>query len=167
MRNAIAMLVGSVLLVGCATSDNPREGGFFGGVQGLNSGAYDKRLQEREESLERLNAMKRELKTEQAGLKTEKSERQARIRELQGRLSRLDRETEQLVRDLENSRAVLASDKQKQARLKRDVAKLQQEIAALEKQATSDRPVLELEAERDKLEEEYRLLLDLYLELGK
>ena len=35
------------LLGGCATTDDPREGGLDGGLYGLSSGAYDRRIDER------------------------------------------------------------------------------------------------------------------------
>jgi len=167
MKQPVILILAALLPVGCATTDNPREGGFFGGVQGLNSGAYDKRIQEREESLDRLNAIKQELGQEQAQLQTEKQRKQARLAGLEQQLSQLDRETAQLARQLDGKRGQLAGEREKSARLKKDLASLRQDIAKVESKRANGRPVAELEAERDRLEQEYRQLLDLYLELGQ
>jgi chromosome segregation ATPase len=167
MKKLLCLTASTLLLGACATTDNPREGGFFGGVQGINSGAYDKRIQEREDSLQRLNAIKQELGTEQARLSSDRQRKQARLDGLQQQLSQLDRETAQLSRQLDQKRSQLAGDREKTAKLKQDLAQLRQDIARVESKRTSGRPVPELEAERDRLEQEYRQLLDLYLELGQ
>jgi chromosome segregation ATPase len=167
MNKFITLTVATLVLSACATTDNPREGGFFGGVQGINSGAYDKRIEEREDSLQRLNAIKQELGEEQAHLSSEKQRKQARLAGLQQQLAQLDKETAQLSRQLDQRRSELAGEKAKTARLKQDLAQLRQDVASLEGRRAAGRPVAELEAERDRLEQEYRQLLDLYLELGQ
>jgi len=167
MKTIVSLTACTLLLGACATTDDPRQGGFFGGVQGVSSGAYDKRIQEREESLQRLDAIKQELGAEQAQLTSERERKQARLDNLQQQLSQLDRETAQLSGLLERRRSELSGDREKTARLKRDLERLRQDIARTGQKADTGRPVAELEAERDRLEEEYRQLLDLYLELGK
>ncbi len=167
MKYIPAVVTSALLLGACATTDDPREGGFIGGVQGLSSGAYDRRIQEREESLRRLNEIKRELGSEQERLSSERQRSQARLAELQRQLSRLDQEVARLTRRLEREQQQLAGDREKTAGLKRDLGQLRQQIARAGDGPGGDRTVEELEAERDRLEEEYRQLLDLYLELGR
>jgi chromosome segregation ATPase len=167
MKGRILVLVSVVVAASCATTEDPHEGGFFGGVHGLSSGAYERRVQERNERLDRLHAMQRELEEEEAGLRSDKSEREARLAGLHKRLGRLDRETVQLSRDLQGKRLTLESVRAERDRLERKLAGLRKEIAGLERRADSGASVRQLEAERDRLEEEYRTLLDLYLELGK
>ena len=162
------MILAGLLVSACATTDDPSKGGFLGGVQGLSSGAYDKRIAEREERLRRLQEMQGELKTEQAGLTTEKQQKQARLKDLRRRLSRLDGEIEQLSLDLNSRRSTLASDQARRDALARDLTALRTDIANAEQRAAApDGSVRQLEAERDRLEEEYRLLLDVYLGLGQ
>jgi chromosome segregation ATPase len=166
MKNLTIMMCSCLLLVACA-SDNPREGGFFGGVAGINSGNYDKRVQERQDSLERLNAIKQELGEEQSRLTSEKQRKEARVAGLKKQLTQLYTETDELTRQLERKRAESSGEQKKVAQLQQDLAQLRQEIAAAEKQAEQGRPVAALEDERNRLEQEYRQLLDLYLELGQ
>ncbi len=46
-------LAAALLLGACnATTDDPAKGGFFSGLKGLSEGTYDRRLQERERSLQ-------------------------------------------------------------------------------------------------------------------
>jgi len=167
MKPLYPVLICSLLSASCATTDDPHQGGLAGGVHGLSSGAYEKRIEEREESLERLEGMQKELRTEQQGLEMDKAEHQARLRDIQTRLARLDRETERLMQDIRNKRLYLSEEKAKQARLEQDLARLRGDIAVLEQKSASGGSMVSLETERDRLEEEYRLLLDLYLELGK
>ncbi len=167
MKPLYPVLICSLLSASCATTDDPNQGGLAGGVHGLSSGAYEKRIEEREESLERLEGMQKELRTEQQGLEMDKAEHQARLRDIQTRLARLDRETERLMQDIRNKRLYLAEEKAKQARLEQNLARLRGDIADLEQKSASGGSMVSLETERDRLEEEYRLLLDLYLELGK
>ena len=60
-----------------------------------------------------------------------------------------------------------SSPQARAAQLEKDLEQLRVDIALVEGQANSGTPVKELEAERDRLEDEYRSLLDLYLELGQ
>jgi len=166
MKNLTILTAAGLLLAACA-SDNPREGGFFGGVAGINSGNYDRRIEEREQSLQRLNSIKQELGEEQAQLHSEKQRKEARLAGLKRQLTQLYEETDQLTRQLDQKRAESAAGQQKLARLKQDLAGLRQDIATVESQRQQGRPVAELETERNRLEREYRQLLDLYLELGQ
>lgn len=167
MKTIVSLMASILLLGACATTDDPRQGGFFGGIHGVSSGAYDQRIREREESLQRLDAIKRELRTEQTELAFERERKQGRLDNLQRRLSRLERESAQLSGLLERRRSELSGDREKTARLRRDLDRLRQDIARTGRRADSGRPVAELEAERDRLEQEYRQLLDIYLELGQ
>ena len=167
MKPIYAMLISGALSVSCATTDDPRQGGLIGGMQGIGSGAYEERLRERRESLQRLEQMKQELGTEKNELEMDKAQQQARLQGLQERLARLDDGTERLIVAVKNKRAALTEDTGRQSRLERELAGLRKSIASLEQKTGSDHPVALLEAERDRLEDEYRLLLDLYLELGQ
>lgn len=167
VRPLCAVFVSGLLSVSCATTDDPRQGGLISGMHSIGTGAYDKRIEEREARLQRLREMQQELKSEQQQLETDRSERQARLDELEGRLKRLDAESRQLLTELQTNRAHLAENRSRQARLEQDLTALRSAIADLDRKRDSDISVAALESERDRLEEEYRLLLDLYLELGK
>lgn len=95
------------LLGGCATdvSNDPRSGGFFGGVRGLSSGDYEARQQNlenrRDAGLDELRALRQEgaaLEEERAiradevaSQRRQLASLKARNRELAGRIQRLQR----------------------------------------------------------------------------
>ena len=80
---------------GCAT-DNPREGGFLGGLGGLASGKYEDRVRTRQESLESLKAARTDIESEKTGLETRKGESERRLKAEQQKISRLQTETRKL-----------------------------------------------------------------------
>ncbi|PTE12378.1 hypothetical protein C9427_02000 [Mesorhizobium helmanticense] len=51
---AIALAVEALLLLGGCNTTDPRQGGFFGGVGGIASGEYDRRIAERQDRLARM-----------------------------------------------------------------------------------------------------------------
>lgn len=163
----LAALAAGILLGGCATTDDPHEGGLMGGIHGLNTGAYDRRVQEREESRQHLQEVQRELDAEKSELSSERTSKQARLDQLNAKLGKLDKETSVLVKRLREQSSELGGQKEKAAQLTKDLEKLRVDIALVEGQADSGKSVQELEAERNRLEDEYRRLLDLYLELGQ
>lgn len=109
MRNLplVTGIVSALLLGGCATdpSNDPRSGGFFGGVRGLTAGDYEARQQglegRRDESLSELRSLRREgaaLEAERAMRADEVAAQRrqlaalkARNRELAGRIQQLQR----------------------------------------------------------------------------
>jgi hypothetical protein len=60
-----------VVLAGCATSDDPAEGGFFNGVAGLAGGGYEARIAEREQGLAAAQGRQQALAVELSGLERE------------------------------------------------------------------------------------------------
>ncbi|MFZ1327170.1 MAG: hypothetical protein WAT67_14340 [Candidatus Contendobacter sp.] len=108
MRNLpLTAILSALLLGGCATdpSNDPRSGGFFGGVRGLTAGDYEARQQglegRRDESLSELRSLRREgaaLEAERAMRADEVAAQRrqlaalkARNRELAGRIQQLQR----------------------------------------------------------------------------
>ena len=162
-----ALLIAGALLSGCATTDDPHEGGLAGGIYGLSSGAYDRRIDEREQSLQRLDEVQRELDSEKSELEAQRANKQARLEQLDASLGQLDRETAVLAKRLREQSTELGGQRARTAQLQKDLEQLRVDIALVEGHANSGTPVQELEAERDRLEDEYRNLLDLYLELGQ
>lgn len=161
----LAWMLATLLLTACKTTDDPREGGFFGGVQGLSTGAYEKRIQEREARLQRLKQLQGDLEAERVELeKQQQNSRSAYAQERQ-RLSELSQET----RSLEQKLLSLRTTEQEQESLRLDLleqlSQLKQNIDQTAN--SSDSRADTLSSERDALEEEYRLLLDVYLEISQ
>ncbi|TVQ89730.1 MAG: hypothetical protein EA400_06980 [Chromatiaceae bacterium] len=86
---ALLALVGPAL-AGCATSPDPRDGGFVSGVVGLAGGGYQRRIDERETSYRgELDAQQR-LQAEARALQQERAEVQAELQQANARLAALE-----------------------------------------------------------------------------
>ena len=79
-----------LLLVACATSNDPREGGFFGGVGGLSSGRYEERVQSRQSSLDSVRTARADLQAEQSSLESQKTASQRRLQTERKKLATLE-----------------------------------------------------------------------------
>lgn len=82
MRKQLTVLGSALLASACVTSDDPAEGGFFDGVDGLASGGYDARIDEREQAVEASASRNADLKAQQQAL-------QAQIRVSESELTKL------------------------------------------------------------------------------
>jgi Skp family chaperone for outer membrane proteins len=169
-------LVAAALTAGCA-SDNPREGGFLGGVGGLASGNYEDRVRSRQESLDSLKAARTDIESEQAGLQSRKSASEQQLKAERQKLARLETDTRKLSEKVKTLKADEARQQGQVAELARRTRELEGKVQqagrpqgadALEGDGSGpqDARRAQLEAQRRQLEEEYRLLTDMYLKLG-
>lgn len=172
----IAAALSAIMVVGCA-SENPREGGFIGGVAGLSSGKYDERIYSRQDSLEGLKAARTDLESEQLALETQKSASQKRVQAQRSQLAKLSADTRQLSAKVKTLKADDARKQGQIADLKRRSSALEGKVQQAERSGGAD--ALEgsgsggqdarrqqLETQRRQLEEEYRLLNDMHRKLG-
>lgn len=132
--------LGSVLaLSACQTNQDPAKGGFFSGLSNLSDGTYDKRAQQKQETLENeqdVNTQKqRELertKQQQAAVSAEKTEAEKKaaaldrdIAELKKKVAKAKGNTTELQRQITQLEARIAqvkadpvsTDSEKAARL--------------------------------------------------
>ncbi|CDK97426.1 conserved protein of unknown function [Magnetospirillum gryphiswaldense MSR-1 v2] len=121
----LAVLGLTTTLAACATNDDPAKGGFFSGMKNLSDGTYDKRVNERQKtleneqdvnlqqtrSLERANA-------QSADVKAERDAAEARYASFQ--------------RELTTMRSRLAAAEKANAKKKAEVAALNQQIDGLQ-----------------------------------
>lgn len=168
-----------VLLVsGCASSSDPREGGFFGGVWGLQSGAYEERTQNREARLERLRAMQHDLDAKQAELEKEKASLEEEVALERQRLASLQQNVAGLEKELNTYQTEDAQKKQRIQKLQTRLTELKSQMQAqtsaldaLEGSGTGDTDQdlrrKQLEEQRRALQEEFELLMELSLELSQ
>lgn len=176
------LLFGVLLLTGCGASHNPREGGFFGGIGGLGSGAYQVRVQEREDRLSRLQQVRKGLEAESEDLSAEKTtlrEQIDRERTLLGELESSMAELEQAARSLEardqREQRQIVELRSRLADLKSGIKEQESSLSALDQlegkvghgtgSEGADLRRSQLEEQRRQLQEEYELLLELALEL--
>lgn len=166
-HSALVTLFCIILLNGCKTTDNPREGGFFGGIHGVTSGAYNKRLEERQESLDRLQRMRQRLEKNRTALESDKSTKSTQLAQQQQLLDSLMTEIQKLQASVNAYRTSLTEDDQQKRELNLQLGALQEKTEALSSAGDRGMEMQQLEAERARLEEEYRLLMDLYMNLGQ
>ncbi|MBK1673083.1 hypothetical protein CKO35_07135 [Ectothiorhodospira shaposhnikovii] len=166
------------LLTACATSTDPREGGLLGGMQGLGSGAYEARVQEREARLEELRQTQRMLEGERDDLELRKAEQNRQVAAERARLSRLDADVSALDREVRTlSTQHGQGDRRVQelqarlAGLKQQMGQQQSALDALEGEGLGDTDAdlkrRQLEQQRLALQKEYELLMQLSLELAR
>jgi chromosome segregation ATPase len=130
-------LLGLLALAGCATdpSNDPRSGGFFGGVRGLAAGDYELRQQqlqdERDDSLSELRALRREGAALEATRQMKADEVAAQRRQLASLKAR-NREMARRIGELQRSRAATeqrtAELRRKQQQLTRDIQQFETEL---------------------------------------
>lgn len=130
-------LLGLLALAGCATdpSNDPRSGGFFGGVRGLAAGDYELRQQqlqdERDDSLSELRALRREGAALEATRQMKADEVAAQRRQLASLKAR-NREMANRIGELQRSRAATeqrtAELRRKQQQLTRDIQQFETEL---------------------------------------
>ena len=132
-------ILGLLILGGCATdpTNDPRTGGFFGGVHGLAAGDYEVRQQElqgqRDETLDELRALREEgsyLETERQMKAEEVAEQRHQLASLKAKNQALLNKINQLRRSKSITEQQTAELQRKQQRLTRDIqqfdAQLQQ-----------------------------------------
>lgn len=164
---ALALAVFLLALGGCETTTDPREGGLIGGIHGMSSGAYEERLRQREQSLERLRAIQERLEEERTDLESAKQSKAAEVQAQRRQLNALLEETQHLSADVARVDATLAKQEASKTEISNRLIELQANIRRLGEDADQGTRLEELEERRAALEQEYRLLLDLYLELSQ
>jgi len=174
----IGVVALSLTLGACANvSTDPNEGGLFGGIKGLQTGAYDQRVQEREERLANMRALQGQLTTEQAQLEQERSTRQAalanerrRLKELDSNVSKLSQNVDRLAQEHGTEDAKVQELKSRVQTLQSKMKQQQSSLDALEGSGmgTTDADLRrrQLEEQRDALRREYDLLMKLSLDLA-
>lgn len=151
-RSFYLMCCGILLLSGCATSTDPRQGGLFS----YSPSAYEQRQQEREAHLNAIREDQRREEAASASLETERSRKAAAVSQQQKQLKSLQSELTATSRNLDKLKASNAAQEAKLAELKRRGGTLNNDMnkAQLNKNPQSR------EAELERLRRELRQLQD-------
>ncbi len=176
-RHALFIVALILFMAGCAASPDPRTGGFFGGVHGLATGTYDKRVQEREESLERLRALQQEMKSDEAELQASKESLEEIIRWEQEAIRELETGSAAILAELEGLESQDAEKMDEVARIRERIAGLQKDMRrqqsaldALEGEGRGNEDaelrLQQLTKQREALRQEYDMLLEMTLDLA-
>lgn len=129
-------VLGALILGGCTAdpTNDPRSGGFFGGVHGLAAGDYEMRQQslqgQRDDSLNQLRALREEGEYLEAERQMKASEVAAQRRQLAALKAR-NRELASRINQLQRSKA---TTEQRTAALHRKQQQLAQDIQTFETQ---------------------------------
>ena len=169
MRFAVGLVAGT-MLVGCATgpdlSNDPRGGGFYGGLAGIVRGDYAARQEERERVRDQVTGENAVVATDNRAKEEERDERAADVARLRGEVAVLDRRVGALAADVAALKRRRGSVEA--ARLERGVRDLDRRAAALDDRARAGGADLAaLQAEKAKLQREYGIKLKTYLALNE
>jgi len=154
-KKLVIAIVLSAALTACAVSNDPRQGGLLGGLHGLNSGAYDARVRERQDELNRQQSFNQGLKEQSKTLESEAQLRDYELTLEQQRVAKMESDLSSLESDVNRLKA--KSEKQKTY-----IADLQREIKDQKKKLKTQQSAL---AELDRAggsaadPERYRVLL--------
>lgn len=175
----LAAAAAALALAGCANlSDDPREGGFLGGLSGLSSGTYEARVSEREDRLAQLRETQRGLETERTQLETRKSGVDRQVAAERTRVKKLDADIAGLEKKVGTLKTQQGTDgkrvgelQSRLAELKRKSAQQTSALDALEGSGLGDAETdlrrTQLEEQRRALQREYDLLMKMQLELAR
>lgn len=181
-RRLIGMCAGALLgllAAGCQTvSSDPREGGLLGGMSGLQSGAYEQRVRDREARLAEMRAMQEELERDQGALgqsrealRRQVADERSRLAHLNSDIAGLDRSISQLATRHGSEDQRVQSLRTRVTELKRQASRQQSSLDALEGSGVGDADTelrrRQLEEQRNALQREYELLMQLSLELAR
>ncbi len=169
-RKLVIAIVLASALTACAVSNDPRQGGLLGGLYGLNSGAYDARVRERQDELTRQQSFNQGLKEQSKTLESEAQLRDYELTLEQQRVAKIESDLSSLETDVNRLKAKSEKQKTQIATLQRNIKDQKQKLktqqsalAELDRaggsSADPDRYRI-LKQERDHLAEEYKKLLD-------
>jgi len=121
----------------CTTTDNdPRKGGLIGGVCGLSSGAYDKRLAEQEGNLQATQAQQQVVENEKRQLHESKAARLRQKQTLAADVDKISNENKKLSAKLAQIKSKDAATRKKKADLQQRIQNHNAQITRLKQQST-------------------------------
>lgn len=168
-RNYILISVSLLIFIGCV-SDNPRQGGFFGGLQGLSTGTYDRRIEKKENELNQTERNNTNLKKDTVCLEKESKEKdlllaneKKRVSNMTSKLLNVRNELGQIRYVSNEQRGEIESLQNRIQRLLSCLETQKNDIDNLDKRHienhNSERYLI-LQKERDRLIEEYNRLIE-------
>jgi len=175
-KKAIITITLAISLAGCATTSDPRQGGLFGGLYVLSTGAYENRIHQRQEELARQQEVNRDLQDKSKVLGSEAQSRDLELVAEQQRVTKIKSDLAQLESEIDGLNAKSDQHNREVAALKLRIKNLRQRLesqqSALTKldreggcDAAPERYRI-LKQERDRLSEEYKNLLEYYQALS-
>ena len=127
MMKRIVICLFTILSVGCATTDDPREGGLFG----YSPTAYEARLEQRRQNLTALQQNQQQEEAQARQLESDVQTRQAALESERARLRGLDDDLARLQQNINQYQARTSAQQAEKQRLGRESKRLQGKIVAL------------------------------------
>jgi predicted nuclease with TOPRIM domain len=175
-KNIIFIIMIVLNLTACA-NDNPRKGGFFGGLSGIANGTYESRVKERENELMDQQATNTKLKQESNMIGAETQVKESVLESEHHRVAMMEKELVRLGNNVDRTTATSVQQK-------KDLSTLQLKINELKRKMQSQQSAYVelnhdggcetnavrcqiLEKERNRLAEEFEKLIDYYQALSE
>lgn len=145
----VAVALATVLvLVGCQTTTDPAEGGFFSGVSNLSSGAYEQRLEKKKGELAGAQAEQAALEQRSSALDSEQASVSAELASAEQRLAALRADIDELDKKIQEASRQLQLDEEQRKRIEEELADLERAERLL-----STDPVIDVETKTGRIEE--------------
>jgi chromosome segregation ATPase len=165
------IIAAAITLSGCAGKcGDPREDGLLGGLSGVYGDCYDKRLEDKNNQLTAQERRGVELKTQAMSLHDQYQFLDSKLADEQKQNAALQREIHSLDQHVARLRVTTSKQKKEAAeitarlrQMKKDAKSQQDAIDQLDHMGGSSadpEQYQRLEAERDRLRQEYKALLD-------
>ena len=170
MYKVFALLSTSVLfLTACSVSQDPRQGGFVGGLAGLGSGAYEARIQQRQDVLIRQQNANKTLLDQAQSLESDQNQRELEMSLEKQQLIQMEVDLFNLADDVNRLQVKSSTQEIELAELKskiekqRKKVKSQQNVLEESNRSNSDQNSYQgLKQERDRLAKEYEILFEYF-----
>ncbi|HQN17957.1 MAG TPA: hypothetical protein PKV86_02405 [Syntrophobacteraceae bacterium] len=150
-----SLLVGLLAAAGCATTDDPRQGGLFG----YNPEAYQRRIADREAALKSIEEQRAQQEQESVQLKETLAQKQAEKDALSAKLAQLNTNVSQIEQKIKKAKVQTANQEKQRARLAGEMKSVKGRLGELTS-SSGDENVEAKRAEVEKLQRQVDHLLE-------
>jgi len=134
-------------IAACSQSTDPHEGGLFGGISGLSSGAYDQRIQQRQAELANAQAQQAELQATTGRITAEQEQIRTSLQGMERQVADLNDQVDTLQRQLADEQQARSIDVKTRKQLEAELKGLDRSISL-----TRNNPGLSEQQMRETLE---------------
>jgi chromosome segregation ATPase len=160
----------SIILTGCATNTNPKEGDIFSSVYKLGTGAYEERVTNMEAEKEKALDEQQRIEREQQGLQTQEAQTQEEIAQFNQKIDDISEQAHSLAVRIDRIESQNTAMENQKADLDQQLTQLNAKIEQLKQlaaQREADAITMETYQEQAaQLEQELEVLLDRYQTLA-
>jgi chromosome segregation ATPase len=160
MLGAIVLCLWGLIMVGCATTDDPRQGGLFG----YNPTAYERRIEERQRAVGALERQRQTLQEESRQLQGQETATRQIRDEQRAQLAALDAQLIQLDGGLTRIQQKVETYKARTAAKQKEKQRVISEVQTLKKRLDSLRQTSQVSAEKIQQKEQLEREIDTLLE---